>query len=263
MKFSVLASGSKENATYVEHGGMKLLIDLGPSCRKVVQRLAGLGADPASLDGILVTHDHGDHIDGIANFCKKYQVPVYANEGTASMIERACYRKKASAPEFVIFQTQIPFSFGDLTVTPIPVPHDTAEPVGYTLDDGEARFAYFTDLGHPSEPIVQAVRTATALVLESNHDPQMLQNSGRAYDLICRIRGPVGHLSNEDACRLIAAAAPERLRALVLAHLSQDCNLPDLAETLMRATLREIGRADLIPSLYIARQDEALPLIEL
>lgn len=263
MKFCVLASGSAENATYVEQGGMRLLIDVGPSCRKLTNRLTALGVNPAELDGILITHEHADHVKGMANFCKKYAIPVYANEGTASVIERNCYAQKEPLPEFVIFQTQIPFSFGDLTITPVPVSHDTAEPVGYTLDDGTCRFGYFTDLGHYSEQTVQAIRDCTALILESNHDIQMLEHSARPYSLISRIRGPVGHLSNDDACRLIAEAAPERLRALVLAHLSHECNLPDLAETMMRATLKEIGRDDLISSLYIAKQNEALPLIEL
>lgn len=263
MKFCVLASGSAENATYVEQGGMRLLIDVGPSCRKLTNHLTALGVNPSDLDGILVTHEHADHVKGMSTFCKKYSIPVYANEGTASVIERNCYAQRETPPEFVIFQTQIPFSFGNLTVTPIPIAHDTAEPVGYTLDDGIDRFGYFTDLGHFSEQTVQFIRDCTALVLESNHDIQMLEHSARPYTLISRIRGPVGHLSNDDACQLIAAAAPERLRALVLAHLSHECNIPDLAETMMRATLKEIGREDLIASLYIAKQHEALPLIEL
>lgn len=263
MRFSVLASGSKENATYVEHGGLRLLIDAGPSCRKLTQRLTALGVDPGDLDGIFITHEHTDHIGGMAAFCRKYTVPVYANEGTASVIERTCYAQREAVPEFVIFQTRIPFALGDLTVTPVPISHDTADPVGYTLDDGRQCFGYFTDLGLPSEEIIQAVRHCTALVLESNHDLQMLEHSGRPYQLISRIRGPVGHLSNDDACRLIAAAQPAKLQSLVLAHLSRDCNLPDLAETMMRATLKEIGRADLLSALQIARQDEALNPVEL
>lgn len=263
MRFSVLASGSKENATYVEHGGVRLLIDAGPSCRRLTQHLNDLGVDPASLEGVLITHEHADHIAGLATFCTRYQVPVYTNEGTASAIERICYADRKPLPEFAIFQTRIPFAFGELTVTPVPTSHDTAESVGYTLDDGRTRFGYFTDLGTFSEETVNAVRDCDALVLESNHDPQMLANSKRPYPTIIRIRGPVGHLSNEEACRLIAAAAPAKLRALVLAHLSQECNHPDLARTMMRATLETIGRADLIPALHLAKQQEALGPIEL
>ncbi len=262
MKFCVLASGSSGNATYVEAGGVRILIDAGLSCLSLERRMASRDLAPDTLDAILITHEHTDHVKGLSRFAKKYNLPVYTNEGTASVIERQCLLAKQTVPEFTLFQTGCPFCLGNLTVTPVPISHDTAEPVAYTLNDGCGCFGYFTDLGVVTPYVAGALAQCSALVFESNHDPQLLEHSSRPYPLICRIRGASGHLSNEQACQALFEHASETLRVVVLAHLSGECNRPDLAEAMMQSTFREMNRSDLLATLAVAQQDEALPIIE-
>ena len=263
MRFCVLASGSKGNVTYVEAEGVRLLIDAGLRCRTLEQRLSAVGVSPEGLDGILVTHEHSDHVAGLDRFCERHGVPVYANEGTAAVVERQCRLAGHRPPEFAIFESRVPFALGGLTVTPVRVSHDTAEPVAFTLDEGAARLGYFTDLGFVSREVAAAMEGCTALVLESNHDVGMLRASGRSFALISRIQGDSGHLSNDQACQAVAAYCPEDLRALVLAHLSQECNDAALALSMMRATLRHVGRPELEPLVQVAGQEAPLPFVEL
>lgn len=218
------------------------------------------GLDPNGLDGILITHEHVDHVGGLSRFVARHPVPVYANEGTAAVIERQCRLAKRPVPEFAIFESSVPFLLGDLTVLPVRISHDTAEPVAFTLSDGEAQFGFFTDLGLISRDVALAAAHCHALVLESNHDFEMLRTSGRPYALIARIAGASGHLSNEQAAELIRCMCPAELKKLVLAHLSGECNQPAVAEQVMRTALREAGREDV--ELCAAKQDEPLELME-
>ena len=240
---------------------MRLLIDIGLSSKGIVSALTAAGIEPESLDGILITHEHADHIKGLSIFTKKHAIPVYTNYNTAAAIDYQCRKDKAHVPEFACFESNFPFTLGTLTVTPLQIPHDTAEPVGFIIHDGTHQLGYFTDLGYVPEPVAQAISQCDALVLESNYDPQMLQNSGRGYHLITRISGRAGHLSNEQACQAIAAAAGPNLKSLTLAHLSPECNQPHLAEAMMKATLKHINRSDI--ALTIAKQETAIPFITL
>lgn len=263
MRVCVLASGSKGNATYVEGGGTRVLIDAGLSCRALERRLAEAGLGDGGLDGILVTHEHADHVAGLARFAARHGLTVYANEGTAAVVERQCRLGGTPPPDFAVFESRVPFALGGLTVTGVRVSHDTAEPVAYTLDDGAARLGYFTDLGFVSREVAAAFAGCAALILESNHDPQMLRASGRPFALVARIAGESGHLSNDQACEALAAHCPATLRRLVLAHLSEECNQPAVARALMARTLRGIGRGDLAESLLVAGQDRPLQPFEL
>lgn len=258
MRFSVLASSSSANATFVEAGGVRLLIDAGLRCKPLEERLQAIGVAPNSLDGILITHEHTDHIQGVARFVKKYPMPVFANENTAEVIARICQQNAQPVPEFGFFESNFSFNFGDLTITPQQIPHDTAEPVGYLLSDGEHTLGYFTDLGFVPAHVSNAIPHCDALILESNYDPQMLRTSNRPFSLISRISGRSGHLSNEQACETIATYASERLKSLTLAHLSTECNDPNLVQALMKATLKTIQRTDI--ALTIARPDAATPI---
>ena len=260
MRFCVLASGSAGNATYVESEGVRLLIDAGISCRAIERHLADLEVDPDSLDGILVTHEHNDHVSGLYRFAAKHQTAVYANEGTAAVIERQAWKAKQPVPKFALFQSCVPFALGDLVVQPVRISHDTAEPVAYTLTaEAGAKLGYFTDLGYASQEVVTALQGCEALILESNHDLQMLRTSGRPYDLVSRISGKSGHLSNDQACDLMRAACPETLRQLVLAHLSRDCNEPAVARYQMAQTLKELGREGV--ALAVAQQSAPLEVM--
>lgn len=258
MKVAILGSGSQGNAVYVEAGGVRVLIDAGFSCRTLEQRLAAAGVSPEGLDGILVTHEHSDHVKGLAAFVKRHPTVVYASEGTASVCERLILRDGGCVPEFAVFQPRVPFALGDLTVTAVPVSHDVAEPTGYTLADGAEQLGYFTDLGFVSAEVLAAFAGCTDLILESNHDPEMLRQSGRPWALIARIAGESGHLSNEQACAALAEACPAGLRSLTLAHLSGECNDPELARRLMAATLRHLGRDDV--RLACAAQNAVCPV---
>lgn len=259
MRLSVLASGSKGNATYVEGGGVRLLIDAGISCRDLEKRLAAVGADPDGLDAILITHEHVDHVRGLARFAERHGTPIFANEGTAAVVERQCRLDGREPPPFTLFESRVPFALGGLTVTPVRTSHDTAEPVAYTLDDGAARLGYFTDLGFVSDEVAAALAACDALVLESNHDRTMLRCSGRPFALISRIAGDSGHLSNDQACEAVARCASSSLRALVLAHLSEECNQPDVARACMARALKARGLA---PLLAVAEQSVPLPFLE-
>lgn len=260
MRICVLASGSKGNAAYVEGGGVRLLIDAGLSCRDLERRLAAVGASPDGLDAILVTHEHEDHVRGLDRFAARHGAPVFANEGTAAVVERQCRLSGREAPPFTLFESRVPFALGGLTVTPVRISHDTAEPVAYTLDDGAARLGYFTDLGFVSDEVAAALAACDALVLESNHDLEMLRHSGRPYPLVARIAGESGHLSNDQACEAVARCAAPTLRALVLAHLSEECNQPDVARACMARALKARG---LSPALAVAEQSSPLPFLEL
>lgn len=260
MKFSVLSSGSKGNATLIEAGDIRLLIDVGISCRTLESLLKGHDVAPESIHAALITHEHTDHTKGLSRFAGKYAIEVYANEGTATVIERQCQKEECKIPIFTLFESNIPFALGGLTITPVRISHDTAEPVGYLIDDGETTLGYFTDLGVATPSVTTAMKCCQALILESNHDPQMLQHSSYPYPLIMRISGSSGHLSNLQACEAIITAQPPQLKHLVLAHLSEECNSPDVAHTMMSRTLQLIERSDV--NLYVATQKQPLPFIE-
>lgn len=260
MRFCVLASGSKGNATYIEAGGFRFLVDAGLSCRALEQRMASVGISPQGLDGIFVTHEHVDHVQGLCGFLRKHPTPVFTNEGTASAVERKCFQECREIPEFSVFESSVPFALGSLTITPVRISHDTAEPVAFTFDDGDRKFGYFTDLGFVSPEVAMAFSGCSAMVLESNHDLGMLRSSGRPYSLVARISGQSGHLSNEQACMAVANAIPDELQTLVLAHLSQECNDPRLALSMMGRTLEHVGREKV--RLTVASQDVPLAMME-
>lgn len=259
MKFSVLASGSRGNVTFVEGGGIRLLIDVGVSCQRVEALLAEIAVDPTTIDAILITHEHIDHTGGLQRFATKYGIDVYANEGTAAVVERQICREEKTPPPFFLFESNLPFTLGELTITPIRISHDTAEPVGYLIEEGATTFGFFTDLGIAPERITSCLSQCHALVFESNHDLEMLRTSQRGYALISRISGASGHLSNMQACEAILTAAPPKLQTLVLAHLSNDCNLPHVAHAMMARTLQLMQREDV--KLYVASQTTPLPLM--
>ena len=242
-----LASSSKGNAyLLVADGGEKLLIDDGLSYAELRRRLGALSLDLEGLTGILLTHSHNDHVSGIKTLLKHHpEVAVYANSMTA---ETLIADEVVPEAAFICFENGQEFALGPFTVNPFAIPHDTADPVGYLVRAGEGADAtvYFhgTDIGTPLDSIGLKLRAADVATLESNHDPVMLRTSGRAACLIQRIAGPRGHLSNDQAAGLVKRFASPKLKRLMLAHLSRDCNTPVLAERVMRETLGEMHRED-------------------
>ena len=247
MKVASLASGSKGNAYLVEHGGAMLLIDCGV-CYKALKELLS-----ENLCGILVTHSHTDHVSGLRTLLKHVDVPVFANAMTA---EATACQEKVDESAFACFENGQSFDVGPFSVSPFSIPHDTSDPVGYLVRTEEGAYFHGTDIGTPLDSIGLKLAEADVATLESNHDPVMLRTSGRPPCLIQRIAGPRGHLSNDQACELVRRFASPRLRHLALAHLSQDCNAPHLAEGAMRETLVAMNRADV--DLKILRQDEVI-----
>lgn len=243
MDFCVLASGSKGNCTYVTDGETAILIDIGLNAKETVARLTEAQIDPASIQAILFSHDHIDHYRGAPVFSKKFPVRLLANEGTASGIDLNCPKAKL---EWEIFETASSFTIGTLHIEAFSVPHDASDPVGFVISDGTAKLGIATDLGQPTPLVINKLSACDAIVLESNHDYEMLMASNRPWPLKTRIAGRSGHLSNEQATELLQSVLSERLRVLLLAHLSEECNTHHLAQHLMRQTLLTCRRPDVV-----------------
>lgn len=242
MKFAVLASSSAGNSTYVEGGGVRVLVDAGTNCKSLAAALAPLGVSPADLDAVLVTHEHADHVSALASLEKRFGTPLYATDGTFAACETG--RGGCGACEgwdCRCFEPGAAFEIGGLLVEPFSTPHDAADPVGFVLSDGSARLGFATDLGFATELVARRLRGCTALALEFNHDLRMLESSGRPPSLIQRIRGRGGHLSNDQAAELLASVAGPELRHVVPMHLSGECNAPELAVAAAREALRSAG----------------------
>lgn len=260
MKFAVLASSSAGNATFVEGGGAKLLVDAGTNCKTLSAALAPLGVGLADLDAVLLTHEHHDHVSSLAVLERRCGTPLYATAGTFEGCEQD--RGGGGACEgwdCRCFEPGEPFEVGGLRVEPFSTPHDAADPVGFVLDDGSARLGLATDLGFATELVARRLRGCAALALEFNHDLRMLETSARPPSLIQRIRGRNGHLSNDQGAELLAAVAGSGLRHVVPMHLSGECNEPALAVAAARDALRAAG---LDPGL-VRRPAFPTPLLEI
>ena len=242
MELCVLASGSKGNCTYVASGGTAILIDAGISSCETVHRFQMAGIDPSRIQAALFSHDHVDHYRGIGVFSKKFpKIRLMANEGTASGIDYALPKARLN---WEIFETSSAFDIGDLHIETFSVPHDASDPVAFTVSDGQACLGILTDFGQASAMVCQKIKKCNALVLESNHDYEMLMGSSRPWPLKMRIAGRSGHLSNGDAADLLKSALPEHLRLLLLAHISGECNTPVLAHRTMQQMLLSMRRPD-------------------
>ena len=265
MRIVSLSSGSKGNACVVEHDGAAVLIDCGIGMRTLRRRLADVMENPpTSFEAVLLTHSHSDHVCGLQPFvARNPDVRVFANEMTAETVVHDC---GVPGDVFACFENGQSFCVGPFEISPFSIPHDTSDPVGYLVrawpsGATEAPLTYFhcTDVGTPLDSVGLKLAEADVATLESNHDPVLLKTSGRPPALIQRICGPRGHLSNEQACELVERFASPRLKVLALAHLSQDCNAPHVAEGAMTETLSGIGRTDV--SLKVLSQCEPVSIL--
>ena len=225
MRFASLGSGSEGNCLLVEAGSTRLLADCGFSLSETVTRLGRCGVEPDELDAILITHEHDDHIGGAARFARKFNVPVWMTHGTW----QAAAAPFAGLQSLTIFDCHQRFAVGDIEIEPYTVPHDSREPAQFVFSDGASRLGLLTDAGSLT-PHMQAVLSGLdALVLECNHDLDLLWNCGYPQRLKERIAGKFGHLDNNTAARLLASVDCSRLTHLVAAHLSKQNNTPELA----------------------------------
>jgi phosphoribosyl 1,2-cyclic phosphodiesterase len=279
VKLTILGSGSGGNCAYVETAEARILVDAGFSPRQIRQRLAGIGRAPENLTAILITHEHTDHISGLLGLADRFQIPVFCNRGTQdaalwsfktkwsgkktpALNGRDAGDTLKSKIDWQIFSTGDRFELNDLLVETFSVPHDAQDPVGFLLRTATGNIGFVTDLGHMTRLVIERLRPANALVLESNHDVKMLQDCPhRSWALKQRILGRHGHLSNEAAAEAVAQIMSADLRHLYLAHLSRECNRPELAHHVMAEQLHHIGATHV--QLQLTAQDVSCPTLEL
>lgn len=255
MRFSVLGSGSKGNCTLVEAGSTRVLIDNGFSGKEIIRRLRALGVDPESLTALIVTHEHDDHVKGVGVLARRLNLPVYANEST----HRAAEERIGRTPERREFGTGEPFAINGLRIHPFAVSHDAADPIGLVVGDGLSFLGYCTDTGVVTRLVRHHLHHCQALILEANHDVRMLKEGPYPLPLQQRVLSNRGHLANDDALALAAQLVEEKLRLLVLAHLSEVNNHPEVVRRHARRLLPEDGRL----RLALAEQGQAGPLLEI
>lgn len=265
LQMCILASGSSGNSIYVASEKTRILIDAGLSAKQVALRLEQIGVVPESIAGICVSHEHGDHINGIRVLQKRHGIPVYANAGTLNGIMRQPKSDEISAK---VFQTGSPFTIGDITIEPFSVPHDAYEPVGFRLQTSETAVGIVTDLGMATALVREKLKGCNAIIIEANHDEDLLQEAQRPWPLKQRIRSRQGHLSNTDAAQLISDCATDALEHVFLSHLSSDCNTPDTALRTVASQLRldglghihlEISHASKISSIWKRGKAAGIP----
>lgn len=238
MELIVLGSGSNGNTAVVRADGCTVLLDAGLRARKTLQRLAACGIDPAEIDAVLLTHEHGDHAGGLPVLLGSLRCPVYATRLTADEVRGQDTRNAAA--DWRLFATGSTFKLGAFEITAFSVPHDANDPVGFTLRTAGGALGLLTDLGHVNHSVVHHVTGVDCLFVEANHDEQMLQaDTKRPFSIKQRIMSPHGHLSNRAAGELAARVSTPRLRHVVLGHLSRDCNEPGLAVATVQETLEK------------------------
>jgi phosphoribosyl 1,2-cyclic phosphodiesterase len=239
MQFSVLASGSTGNAFYIETKKHSFLVDAGVSCKKIGELMEKIGRDPGKLDGILVTHEHSDHIKGLGVMARKYRLPIYANEKTWKAME-GMLGEVATDQKFV-FGMETVKSFGDLDIESFGVSHDAAEPMFYIFRSEGKKLVLITDTGYVSDRMKGIIKDADMYIFESNHDIEMLRMGKYPWNVKRRILSDVGHVSNEDAALAMSEVIGDRTKRIYLAHLSRDNNMKDLARMSVSQTLASRG----------------------
>lgn len=228
MRFASLGSGSRGNALVVESGGTRVLLDCGFSMRETERRLARLFVTPDTIAAILVTHEHSDHIGGVFKFAQRYRLPVWLTHGTLAAVSDG-RNGPVDGQELKLIDGHTRYQLGDLDLQPYPVPHDAREPVQYVFSDGNKRLGVLTDAGSLTQHLVSMLDACDALVLECNHDLEMLARSSYPESVRQRISGRLGHLDNAMAASLLTRIDVSRLQHLVAAHLSEQNNQPKLA----------------------------------
>ena len=271
VQFTILGSGSSGNCAYLETGDARILVDAGFSPLQIRKRLASIGRTPENLTAILITHEHSDHISGLFGLADKLHIPIFCNRGTQDgtvwAFKTKWLRKKTAADgpdaaeqlkarmDWRLFETGARFEIGDVGIETFSIPHDAQDPVGYILNTAAGKIGFVTDLGHVTKLVLERIRTANILVLESNHDVKLLQDCPhRPWSLKQRILGRHGHLSNAAAAEAVAQIMSAGLKQLYLAHLSRECNRPELARNIMAEQLHQIGATHV--ELQVAAQNQ-------
>lgn len=265
MRFCSIASGSSGNCIYVGSEATHLLVDVGISGKRTEQGLNSLGIKPQELDGILITHEHADHINGLGVISRKYGIPIYATRGTIDAIREISNIGEIDPSLFEEVREDEKFTIKDLTVNPMKISHDAAQPVAYRIAYGKKKIGICTDLGVYNDYTVECLKGLDAVLLEANHDVNMLQVGPYPYYLKQRILGNKGHLSNENSGKLLGQILHDGLQTVVLGHLSKENNLPELAYEAVRLEIT-LGdnpyNANDFP-IMVAKRSEVSPVVNI
>lgn len=261
LKFCSLYSGSTGNSLFVESDNAKFLIDSGVSAKKVVDGLNSIGVDIGDVDGILVTHEHSDHVQSLGTISKKFNIPVYANKETWDAMPNQ--KDKIDESNIKFFNNNEKFEIGDFVVNPFSIPHDAANPCGFNFLCGKEKFSIATDLGHMTNSIMEALEGSSFLMLEANYDPEVLKCSRYPYILKTRIAGPKGHLSNNLAGKTIAHLINCGLENVTLGHLSKENNFPELAYNTVLEELAISNYSKDAVGLSVANRDMPSEIIQI
>ena len=239
VRFCPLVSGSSGNSTYIGSGNTHILIDAGVSCKQIVEHIGELGVAPGDIDSVFITHEHIDHIKGIGVLARKYRIPLYATPGTWQGIGKTVGDIPEESVRYVYPGSMT--LVGGLCVKPFSIPHDAAEPVGYSVFTDNRKLTVATDIGCPTEEIKENIYDSDVLLLEANHDVDMLKKGSYPWALKKRILGERGHLSNVCAGQTLGEIMSGRLKYVFLGHLSSENNEPHLAFDTVRGILEETG----------------------
>ena len=251
-KFCSLYSGSSGNSLFVETDNTKILVDAGVSCKKIETALNDINVDPKSLDGILVTHEHIDHVQSLGSFSKKFDLPVFVNQETLDNMPKQ--KDKIADKNIKLFKVTDKFVLGDLSIKPFSIPHDAVNPCGFNIYNNDKKISIATDIGHITSGILKNLEESLFVMLEANYDPEVLKCSSYPFSLKTRIAGPTGHLSNEIAGKTISYLIQSGLKTAMLGHLSKESNFPELAyQTVIDELISSNNQDNLI--LNIASRD--------
>lgn len=265
MEFCSIASGSSGNCIYVGTQSTNLLVDTGISKKRVEIGLNAIGRSCQDIDGILITHEHSDHICGLGVLSRKYHIPIYATKGTIDAIKGYSSLGKIDEELFIPIKEDEAFCIKDLSVNPMKISHDAAQPVAYRFKHGRKKIAIATDMGTYNDYVVESLKGMDALFIEANHDVNMLQVGPYPYSLKQRILGDRGHLSNELTGRLLGLLAHDKLQNVVLGHLSKENNLPQLAYETVRVELlmgkNSYGGVEF--PISVANRDTVSPMVQI
>ena len=265
MRLCSIASGSSGNCIYVGSDATHLLVDVGISGKRTESGLKELGLTGRDIDGILITHEHADHISGLGVLARKYEIPIYATAGTIRAIKASAGFGNLDDSLFHEVWEDKKLTLKDLTINPMHISHDAAQPVGYRISYGSKRVAVCTDLGIYNDYTVECLKGMDAILLEANHDVNMLQVGPYPYYLKQRILGERGHLSNENSGRLLCRILHDGLQAVLLGHLSKENNLPELAYESVRMEIN-MGENPYKASdfdIRVAKRSEVSPVIHI
>ncbi len=270
VKLTVLASGSKGNSSVLASSGTSILVDAGLSCRETLRRMQIAGQDPSQLNGIVITHEHQDHVTGLAVLARKLRIPVYMTGATHQAWKRWSRKHqfkedpdRACVEQLELFESGKSFSIGDIGVTPFTIPHDAVDPVGFIFTVEGLRIGFATDLGYMPHNVRMHLKQCDGMLIESNHDLEMLRVGPYPWSVKQRVLSRVGHLSNEELAKFFTSDYDGGAAFIVLAHLSENNNHPDLALTCAEKAITPRRNLLHANQLKLAMQDQPLETITL